>query len=260
MDSLKFIMRLNAASCICFALLFLVQPQSVAMFLGEVPKTIIIVLGVGLLVNGAHLILASRRNEILQKEVIWFSLGDFGWWLMTLALIVAKLWITAPWGIAVAALVATIVAGLGVAQLWTLGRHLHGHTNKEHLNAFGKSWMAFPLWVKIWLVFLNGVFLAAFAFLPDRSATIILVAYVATGPLLAGQVGYDAGLRRILAVAHLVPWIPLLAWLLVVPDGSPYTTLLSATVAICLAFDINDLWLFLKGDRAVLGASQTGGS
>lgn len=250
-------MRLNAASCVSFGLLFIVASNAVAMFLGEVPQVVIIALGFGLLGNGAHLIGASGRTEIRAKEVIWFSLGDFTWWLATLALIVADFWITTFWGIIVAVMVATIVAGLGVAQLWILGLYTHGNTDKEHLTAVATSWMAFPLWVKVWLIFLNGVFLTAFAFLPDRVAEVTLVAFFAPAPILAGQVGYDAGLRRILALAHLVPWIPLLAWLVITPNPTNYTALLIATVTICLAFDIADLCRFIKGERAVLGASSS---
>lgn len=239
MDSLKFIMRLNATSCISFGLLFAMVPHMIATFLGGVPKAVIVMLGIGLLANGVHLIVASRRTMVREIEVIWFSLGDFGWWLTTLALIVANFWITTTWGIAVAVIVATFVAGLGVAQLWTFGLQAHGHTNKQHLCAFVTSWLALPLWVKLWLALLNGIFIAAFAFLPDRISEVTLLAYVATAPLLAGQVGYDGGLRRILALTHLVPWIPLLAWLLLMPDWSTYSILLSMTVAICLALDIN---------------------
>lgn len=246
-------MRLNATSCISFGLVFTIIPHLVATFLGGVPEVVIIVLGIGLLVNGLHLILASRRAELREIEVIWFSLGDFGWWLATLVLIVANVWITTTWGIVVAAGVATVVAGLGVAQLWVFGLQVHGHTSVQHLKAFATSWLALPLWVKLWLVFLNGVFIAAFALLPDRIAEVTIVAYVATGPLLAGQVGYDGGLRRILGLAHLVPWVPLLAWLVLVSEGSSYSVLLSLTVGICLAFDLNDLRLFLQGDRTVLG-------
>ena len=255
MDSLKLVMRMNAVSCVSFGLFFAVYPHVVASFLGTAPPPIILALGIGLLINGTHLALASRNPEPRKIEVIWFSLGDFSWWLATLVLIVANVWITTSWGIAIAVIVATAVAGLGVAQLWILGLNSHGNSNKEHLKAFTTSWMALPLWVKIWLVFLNGVFLAALAMLPDRTAMVTLVAYVATAPLLAGQVGHDGGLRRILGVAHLVPWVPFLVWLMIVPDQTPYTAVLGITVAICLVFDIRDLWLFIKGDRAIVGAS-----
>ncbi|MEO9822528.1 MAG: hypothetical protein ABJF79_19390, partial [Paracoccaceae bacterium] len=179
-----------------------------------------------------------------------------GWWLATLGLIAAKIWITTTWGIILAVIVATIVAGLGVAQLWNLGLQAHNNTSKQHVRAIVTSWMALPMWVKVWLVVLNGVFLSALALLPDRVAEVTLIAYVATVPLLAGQLGYDGGLRRILSVAHLVPWSPLVAWLVIIPEWTSYTAILTLIVSICLAFDINDLRLFVKGERDVLGAGD----
>jgi len=251
-------MRLNAASCISFGLLFLVLPGSVAAFLGTFPQAMVLALGLGMLGNGVHLIAASRRAELRASEVIWFSLGDLSWWLATLALIVANVWITSFAGIVVAVIVATYVAGLGVTQLWVLGLHASGNTFSEHLKAIAASWMALPLWVKVWLLILNGVFLAAFAYLPGRVAEVALIAYVATGPLLAGQLGYDGGLRRILGLAHLVPWVPLLAWLIISPDGTNFATILTIVVAICLAFDVRDVWLFIKGDRAIMAKDDMG--
>jgi hypothetical protein len=252
MDSLKFIMRWNAASCILFGLLFLALPEGVAAFLGAFPQAMVFVLGLGLMGNGVHLIAASRRAELRIPEVIWFSLGDLSWWLATLALIVANVWITSFAGIILAVIVATCVAGLGVTQLWMLGLHASGNTFNEHLKAIAVSWTALPLWVKVWLFLLNGVFLAAFVFLPSRVAEVALIAYVATGPLLAGQLGYDGGLRRILGLAHLVPWVPFLAWLIIMLDGTMFATILIIVVAICLAFDVRDVWLFVKGDRAIM--------
>ncbi|MEP1768734.1 MAG: hypothetical protein ABJJ53_19110 [Sulfitobacter sp.] len=254
MDRLKMVMRLNAVSCVSFGLLFIVLPQAVAGFLGDVPRAVILFLGLGLLGNGGHLSVASSRAGILKAEVIWFSLGDFLWWLASFGLIAAHIWITTPWGIFATVVVAVMVGALGVVQLWILGLRAHGNTVKEHFSAIGASWMALPLWVMVWLVMLNATFLAAFAFLPDRIGEVTLLAYVATAPLLAGQVGHDAGLRRILGLAHLVPWVPLLIWLVLVPPATPYTLLLTGVLAICLAFDVNDLRLFLKGDRKVLGA------
>ena len=132
MDSLKFVLRLNAASCISFGLLFVVLPQMVTSFLGSVPLWIIILLGVGLLGNGAFLIIASRRQTIRKGEVIWFSLGDLGWCLATFGLIAANLWITTAWCIALAVIVALVVAGLGIAQLWFFMRS-DGNTSTQHL-------------------------------------------------------------------------------------------------------------------------------
>ncbi|MEO9822202.1 MAG: hypothetical protein ABJF79_17720, partial [Paracoccaceae bacterium] len=70
MDNLKFVLRLNAASCISFGLLFVVAPQVVAAFLGSIPPMIIFALGVGLLGNGAFLIAASLRKTLRKGEVI----------------------------------------------------------------------------------------------------------------------------------------------------------------------------------------------
>lgn len=257
MHSLKFLMRINATSCIAFGFLFAINPHPVATFLGAVPEEVIFGLAILLLVNGAHLVSASRRTSVRTVEVIWFSLGDFGWWLSTLLLIAANLWITSTAGIVVAIIVAIFVATLGVAQLWALGLQAHGRGITDHLRAIATSWKALPLWVKLWLFLLNAVFLAAAAVLPETTGAVALLAYVATGPLLAGQIGYDGGLRRILGLGHLVPWVPLLACLLLVAPGSAYGTLLSLTVAICLAFDVYDLGRFLKGDRAVIGQKST---
>ncbi|MEO9843664.1 MAG: hypothetical protein ABJ360_04995 [Roseobacter sp.] len=223
----------------------------VANFLGQVPEAILIAIGIVLIGNGTHLIMASLRKIPLVSEVIWFSLGDFCWWLATLFLIVADVWITSFWGVSAAALVAVAVATLGVLQLWELGLMKRGNTVHAHLIACGTSWFALPKWVKIWLVLLNGVFLTAFFFLPSRVGEVTVIAYIATAPLLAGQVGYDAGLRRILALSHLVPWLPLLVWLVFFAEQTLYSICLAVTVAICLAFDIYDVWLFLKGDRSL---------
>ncbi|MEP5762119.1 MAG: hypothetical protein ABJ327_22970 [Litoreibacter sp.] len=257
MNSLKFVMRLNATSCVSFGLLFILMPQTVALFLGQAPAAVITALGIGLMGNGAHLIAASWHAKIRETEVIWFSLGDFSWWLVTLALIVADLWITTSRGIVTATIVASGVACLGVAQLWILGHQRHGNTNGEHINAIARSWMALPSWVKVWLAVLNSAFVAAFVFLPDRIAEVTLIAYFAALPLLAGQVGYDGGLRRILALGHLVPWIPFLIWLVTLPDRTTYVALLTIIVAICLAFDANDLRLFAKGERAIVGKDSS---
>ncbi len=255
MNSLKFVMRLNALSCGSFGLLFVIWPHAVAAFLGDFPSTIIQLLGIGLIANGAHLVGSSLRKKLRKIEIIWFSLGDFAWWLATLALIAADFWITTTGGVFISFIIALAVAGLGVTQLWILGLQTHGNTHKQHLTAFAASWMALPLWVKIWLVLMNGVFLAAFALIPARIAEVVLISYFATAPLLAGQVGYDAGLRRILGLGHLVPWVPLLAWLLLLPNPTTYSIVLSIALVICLSFDIHDLWLFIKGNRKVIGAA-----
>lgn len=127
------------------------------------------------------------------------------------------------------------------------------------------------LWVKSWLFLLNAVFLAAFAFTNDPAATWILVGYVASGPLLAWIMIRQRGLTRLLGVAHLIPWTPLLLYLilrvcsdiagpLVSMSTSPalatYLYVLLACLLVCLALDTWDVIRYLRGERYVLGSPE----
>jgi hypothetical protein len=256
MNSQKIILRINAASCLAFGVLFVVAAANVAGFLGEVPVIVIQVIGVGLLANGVLLIWASSRKSTSQLDIIWFSLGDFSWWLATLALIAAKIWITTQAGIIAALIVGLLVAFLGVMQLWALGLQNQGTSSAVHLQLIVKSWLALPNWVKIWLTGLNLVFLSVFSFWPDSLAVVTLLAYVATIPLLAGQIAYDGGLRRILGVGHLIPWLPLLYWLVLHAEQQIFVVLLGVMLVICLAFDLLDVWRFWRGERDIIGSTQ----
>jgi hypothetical protein len=135
----------------------------------------------------------------------------------------------------------------------------------------GRSWLGMKTWVKLWLFFLNAVFLTAFAFLPDPLAVWALVAYAASGPLLLGMVRVQGGLTRLLGVAHLVPWLPLVVYLVarlgsslagprIVLAGEPalflYACTLLAAVGVCLAFDVWDAVRWFRGQRFVLGSRE----
>jgi len=133
------------------------------------------------------------------------------------------------------------------------------------------SWLSMKPVVKVWLFFLNAVFLAALLF-PLQPLTIgVLVAYVAAGPLLAAFMIRQRGLTRLLGVAHIVPWVPLAGYLLLRLAGDAagprlnldthgalyaYVLLLLGTVSICLAFDIYDVVRWLRGERFVLGTPE----
>lgn len=253
METLKTILRINAASCLLFGFIFTIWPQAVSQFLGAVPTALLFVLGVGLILNGLHLLGAAKRKAVLHLEIIWFSLGDLIWWLASLFLIAAGLWITTPFGIILTIIIGLFVAGLGIAQLWLVGLKRHQTNNAKHLAAIKDSWLAMPLWVKIWLFFLNAVFLYAFALWPDRIASVTLIAFVATGPLLMAQMVYDGGLRRILGLAHLVPWIPLLLWLIIHGNMHIYAWVLGGVLVICLSLDLLDVVRFWRGERRAIG-------
>lgn len=138
-------------------------------------------------------------------------------------------------------------------------------------TAIGVSWMAIRWPVKIWLFFLNAVFLAAFLFWPRPLTKWILLAYLASAPLLLLFMVFQRGLTRLLGVAHLIPWIPLVLYLSVrlttdtlgpriVYTHSPYrftyVVCLLGTVGVCLLLDVRDLVRWIRGERYVLGSKK----
>lgn len=266
MTSLSFVLRLNAASCLGFAALFAILPGEVARMLGAAPPGVVFGLGLLLLANGGHLALASLRSRPIEAEILWFSFGDMAWWIASLALIAAGVWITTPSGVSLALLVGTCVAALGCAQLFLLGRKRSGLSAARHWERIGQSWMSLPAWVKAWLFALNAVFLAAPALMPWDAARIVLIAYVASGPLLVGFAVHAGGLKRSMGIGHIVPWAPLLAWLTLQSPpygeglvGSGYASLLAIMIAVCLVFDLYDLLRWQKDERAILMHPRTSG-
>lgn len=118
MLNLKLALRLNAASCILFAALLVTIPAAVAQFLAsdQAPTWLLSLLGWLLLANGALLISASMLATVPKALVVFFSLGDLAWVLMTLALIITGVWISTAAGISVSLLIAVWVAWLGWQQ------------------------------------------------------------------------------------------------------------------------------------------------
>lgn len=120
MLSLQNLMRTNAASCITFGALFALQPDIIAAFLGAdtpAPTMLILILGMVLMLNGLHLVWASK-HPLPQKILIWyFSAGDYLWVIASIILMISKIWITTPAGIMAASAVAVMVGLLGVLQM-----------------------------------------------------------------------------------------------------------------------------------------------
>lgn len=258
---LRPVLRLNAASCLAFGALFAAFPDAVSAWLGDPPAPLLRGIGLALVINGAHLWAASRRGHVIRAEVIWFSLGDYLWWLASLGLVASGLWVTTPQGVAATLAVAAVVAVLGTAQLFALGQVRAGRTGRQLWRRLGQSWLALRPAVKAWLILLNLAFLGALAFWPAPAATVPLLAYVATGPLLLGMAAAQGGLTRALGTAHLVPFGALLLWVLPASRAAgsegTYLVLLSAMVAVCLAFDLWDLARYARGDRRPFGPDPT---
>jgi hypothetical protein len=128
MLSLQNVMRANAISCISFGVLFALQPSLVAMFLGgefAAPQLYILILGILLIFNGFHLFWASKIALPKKELILYFSLGDYIWVVVSLALVMFGVWITTTMGTIVACAVAAVVGLLGILQM--IARKSLGH-------------------------------------------------------------------------------------------------------------------------------------
>lgn len=106
----------NAATCLGTGAVFLAAPGAVARFLGAVPAMALVLLGIVLVLHGAHLALAGRRGP-LPWQVWFFSLGDGLWVIATIAILADGTWITTAPGVAVASATAVVVGIMGALQV-----------------------------------------------------------------------------------------------------------------------------------------------
>ncbi len=282
MDGVRWTLRLNVFTCSAFGILFTLHSPGVAAYLGAFPPFLLRLIGAMLFLHSAHLLFGSFRKTVLPVEVYYFSAGDVLWYLGSLLLLVSTDFITTTHGAVAVIVVAVIVGTIGLAQLWFLASatersysdSLSSDCIPRHftrLEAIGFSWMRVKTWVKIWLFALNAVFLAALLFWPTEFAQMVIAAYFATAPLLLALMIVQRGLTRLLGIAHLIPWAPLLAYVALRLSGDLageqityqghaglfiYAIVLLGFVAVCLAFDVYDLACWIRGDRARIG-SQT---
>jgi hypothetical protein len=120
MVTLQTVLRMNASTCLGFGILFAVLPSSVAQFLSptdSAPNWVFVVLGVGLILQGVHLLSASFQTMPSKGLILYFSIGDFAWTLASLLLMIMGLWITSPLALIYATLVALMVGLLGLMQI-----------------------------------------------------------------------------------------------------------------------------------------------
>jgi len=113
-------MRANAASCIGFGFIFFIFPAEVSGFLStnmKVPEIILFVLGIGLFINGVHLVWASFKPLPSKQLVLYFSGGDYIWVLGSVYLLLSGIWITTSIGILVTILVSGMVGSFGILQM-----------------------------------------------------------------------------------------------------------------------------------------------
>ena len=128
MLSLKNVMSANAISCLGFGALFTLKPRLVAAFLGDpspAPQLYILILGILLIVNGFHLLWASRFPLPNKNLILYFSIGDYSWAIASVGLMISGIWITTTGGILLASVVAVTVGLFGVLQMTS--RKAMGH-------------------------------------------------------------------------------------------------------------------------------------
>lgn len=133
---------------------------------------------------------------------------------------------------------------------------------KEHLRAIWKSFRSLPMWVQVWVLgILIPVNASAFLFLEFRSAqwaawAAILV--VATNiPIMLRE----RGLSKLMAMPHLLAWIPLEILLSMRLASNPslpqpeqiFVVLLLLVNGVSIVFDSFDTWRWSKGDRRIAG-------
>lgn len=281
MKQLRWTLRVNVATCALFGAIFLYHPSAVSAYLGTLPPQSLRMLGAALLIHSAHLLLGSMRKKLLNWEICYFSAGDILWFLGSLTLLVSTGYISTRAGVSATILVACLVASIGLCQLWYLAESEvavgssqltadHLPNQMSRLEAIGASWLGIKAWIKIWLIALNLVFLISAYFWPTKFTQVVLIAYLATAPLLLATIIVQRGLTRLLGVAHLVPWVPLFAYIVARLSGGTagpqltlsedsnlfiYAIVLLTFLAICLTFDLIDWVRWIKGDKARIGSS-----
>ncbi|NET48872.1 MAG: hypothetical protein F6K09_09130 [Merismopedia sp. SIO2A8] len=129
---------------------------------------------------------------------------------------------------------------------------LRKYKRPSRLTRIQQSFFALPTWVQIWMMFILGpVNLATLAFLKQPTGIPIAVLAL-SGMIFTVSIVIAAGeFSKLAAAGHVLPWTPLVLMLIFArPDGTAvYQVFLTALLAIdgiSLAFDFNDLRIWLK--------------
>ena len=116
-----------------------------------------------------------------------------------------------------------------------------------------------PLWVQLWMfIILVPVNFAAVFFLNEPKG--MLIAFLAISGILPNAffVLWNRGFSNVMAVSHIIFWLPLVYVLTVsfgTLDSGPFATfciILFVVDIISLVFDARDSVAWFKGDRAVV--------
>ncbi len=133
------------------------------------------------------------------------------------------------------------------------------HSSNSLLTDCLQSYRALPIWVQIWVMFiLMPMNMASLYFIGEPMG--LWVAFLANIAMMMNLpvMIRDRGFSKLMAVPHLIPWIALVALLLLWrPDVTGlydwYLTALLITNIISLFFDIPDAISWFGGSREVAG-------
>lgn len=245
-----------------------------APLFGLESATFLLVIGGGLLPFAALVGASARSPGLERRRVLAFAAADVAWVAGSAVILVVAWSALAPQGRALIGGVALVVGAFAYLQLYGAREAISPSSTGEGISLVRRiwlSWMSMKTWVKVWLFFLNGVFLAALFFPVEPLTLWVLAAYLASGPLLAGIMAWQGGLTRLLGLAHLIPWTPLVGYLVLRLTGDAvglqlgpdthgnlyfWVVLLLMSVTACLAFDLYDVVRWIRGERFVLGTPE----
>lgn len=281
-EGLRRVLLANAAFSGVGATALLILGERLAPLFGLTDSSLLTWVGLSVLPFVGLLCVAAGRQPLQRRDLIAFVISDAAWVLGS-AMVLVLFWdsITIPgrWLVAAVAIVVDLFATLQLRGLrrersgpLTTGDSASTAVNHSGWVAIARSWMALKTWVKIWLVFLNAVFLVVLEFTPDPVADWTIFAYAASAPLLLALAVDQRGLTRLLGIAHLVTWVPLVVYLLlrltgdlagplITPATRPalfsYVLVLLATLVVCLALDAYDVVRWMRGERLVIGSPDS---
>lgn len=134
----------------------------------------------------------------------------------------------------------------------------HQQTSNNVFKDIGESFLALPMWVKVWaLLILTPINLVSLFFLNEPLgkwvAFLAIVAMVPNLPLMLR----DRGFSTVMGIPHVIPWTILVIFLLFFrPEGSAaynvYLWILLITDGISLPFDYTDSVKWFRGKRSVV--------
>lgn len=131
----------------------------------------------------------------------------------------------------------------------------------EVSKSLWQSFRRLPLWVQLWIgvilvpVNLSSLFLLNY----DSARMVALAAVLALGGNMLVMY-WQAGFSRLMAIPHLLVWVPLqvlLSTYLLSSAPEPslsevlYVKLVLAVNGVSLGFDLHDSWRWVQGERQV---------